>query len=71
MEFTYDNSETNPRNPYHPPQRVRWGMGSQDEMAGLHIQVVAARAEDREELGKALWGKVMRTLGGGIYRKPQ
>ena len=71
MEFTYDNSEANPRNPSHPPQRVSWGMGSHDEMAGLHVQVVPARAEDLEELGKALWGKVMRSLGGGIYRRPQ
>ena len=23
MEFTYDNSAANPRNPHHPPQRVR------------------------------------------------
>jgi hypothetical protein len=71
MEFSYDNSEANPRNPNHPPQRVRWGMGSQDEMAGLHVQVIPARAEDLPELGRALWGKLMRMLGGGIYRSPQ
>ena len=34
MEFTYDNSAENPRNPHHPPQRVTWGPGSADEMAG-------------------------------------
>jgi hypothetical protein len=31
-------------------------------MAGLHLQVVAVRAEDAEELGQALWGKMMRTF---------
>src|SRR5262249_1170642 len=34
MEFTYDNSAHNPRNPNHPPKRVVWGPGSTDEMAG-------------------------------------
>jgi hypothetical protein len=69
MEFTYDNSEANPRNPNHPPARVRWGAGTTDEMAGLHIEVVPVRTEDADELGQALWGKMMRALGGGVYRK--
>jgi hypothetical protein len=69
MEFTYDNSAGNVRNPNHPPQRVRWGPGSADEMAGLHLQVVPVDAADAEELGQALWGKMMRSLGGGIYRR--
>jgi hypothetical protein len=69
MEFSYDNSEGNPRNPNHPPAPVRWGPGTTDEMAGLHIEVVPARAEDADELSQALWGKMMRTLGGGVYRK--
>lgn len=69
MEFTYDNSEANPRNPNHPPARVRWGPGTTDEMAGLHIEVVPVRAADADELSQALWGKMMRTLGGGIFRK--
>jgi hypothetical protein len=69
MEFTYDNSASNPRNPNHPPARVRWGPGTTDEMAGLHIEVVPVRSEDADELSQALWGKMMRTLGGGVYRK--
>jgi hypothetical protein len=60
--FTYDNSTANIRNPSNPPQRVTWGLGVNDEMAGLHLQVVAVRAEDAEELGQALWGKMMRTF---------
>lgn len=65
MEFTYDNSAENPHNPNHPPQRVTWGPGSSDEMAGLHITVVPVDAEDAEELGNALWGKMVRATGGG------
>jgi hypothetical protein len=68
MEFTYDNSGANPHNPNNPPQRVTWGGGSTDEMAGLHIQVIPDRVEDAEELGRALWGKIMRMVGGRFYR---
>jgi len=71
MEFTYDNSADNPRNPNHPPQRVVWGPSTTDEMAGLHVQVVPEDMDDWHELGQALWGKFMRTVGGGFYRKPQ
>ena len=62
MEFTYDNSEDNPRNPNHPPARVAWGPGSTDEMAGLHIEVAPVRESDAQELSDALWGKMIRTL---------
>jgi hypothetical protein len=32
LEYTYDNSETNPRNPAHPPVRVHYGEQTTDEM---------------------------------------
>jgi hypothetical protein len=64
MEFTYDNSDSNPRNPNHPAKRVAWGPGSADEMAGLHIAVAPVHAADADELGDALWGKMMRALRG-------
>ena len=68
MEFTYDNSAANPRNPNHPPARITWGPATTDEMAGLHVEVVPVHADDADELSQALWGKMMRSLGGGIYR---
>jgi cytochrome c-type biogenesis protein CcmH/NrfG len=40
MRFTYDNSEDNVRNPYHPPQRVVSGNRASDEMAHLWLQVL-------------------------------
>ncbi len=64
MEFTYDNSAANPRNPNSPPKRVVFGPGSLDEMAGLHIMVTPVEESDGEELSQALWGKMMRTLRG-------
>jgi hypothetical protein len=60
MEFTYDNSAANPRNPNHPPKRVVFGPSSTDEMAGLHIEVSPADEDDAEELSQALWGKMQR-----------
>ncbi len=71
MEFTYDNSAANPHNPSSPPRRVTWGAGSTDEMAGLHIQVIPDRMEDLPELGRALWGKIMRMVGGKFYQPKQ
>jgi hypothetical protein len=68
MVFTYDNSTANPRNPNHPPQRVVYGPATTDEMAGLHLEVVPINESDAEDLGQALWGKMMRALGGGVYR---
>jgi len=46
MRFTYDNSAANPRNPTSPPQRVRAGPRSIDEMAQLWLEVVPRRTED-------------------------
>ncbi len=71
MEVGYDNSEANPHNPNHPPKRVVWGPGVDDEMAGLHLQAMPVREEDMHELGQSLWGKVMREVGGSFYHLPQ
>ena len=46
MRFTYDNSKDNPRNPHRPPERVKWGPKSSDEMSALWIEVQPRRQED-------------------------
>jgi tetratricopeptide (TPR) repeat protein len=46
MRFTFDNSAANPRNPARPPQHVRAGPRSIDEMAQLWFEVVPRRADD-------------------------
>jgi Flp pilus assembly protein TadD len=46
MRFTYDNSKDNPRNPHRPPERVKWGPKSSDEMGALWIEVQPRRQED-------------------------
>jgi tetratricopeptide (TPR) repeat protein len=40
MQYTYDNSAENVRNPHHPPRRVMFGMHSSDEMGELWLQVL-------------------------------
>lgn len=61
MEIDYDNSTRNPRNPNRPPQRVTWGPGAADEMAGVHWNVtVDNEARDLEDLTSSLWGKMIR-----------
>jgi tetratricopeptide (TPR) repeat protein/mono/diheme cytochrome c family protein len=40
MHYLYDNSENNPLNPNHPPERVRGGNRARDEMAHLWLQVL-------------------------------
>src|SRR5450432_1106011 len=47
MRIGYDNTAENPRNPSHPPKRVRTGNRSQDEMGHVWLQVLP-ETQDRE-----------------------
>ena len=46
MRVTYDNSGNNRWNPFKPPQRVRFGENSSDEMGELWLQVLPRSRED-------------------------
>jgi tetratricopeptide (TPR) repeat protein/mono/diheme cytochrome c family protein len=50
LEWTYDNSSANPRNPDHPPRRVLYGQNSTDEMGDLWVQVLPDAPQGREIL---------------------
>ncbi len=50
MEFTYDNSIANRRNPHTPPKRVTWGQKSSNEMGDVWLQVLPLRPSDRTVL---------------------
>ena len=39
LEYTYDNSAANPRNPSHPPVAVHWGEQTTNEMAVAFLSV--------------------------------
>jgi tetratricopeptide (TPR) repeat protein len=55
MNFHYDNSAGNARNPHHPPKRVHAGNTTVDEMGHLWLQVLPKGPRDRRvELEEAL-----------------
>jgi hypothetical protein len=62
MEYTYDNSTNNARNPRRPPQPVRYGMQSTDEMAELWLLVVMKSQQDFMTLQRALQPRFLNDL---------
>ncbi len=60
MEYTYDNSAANVRNPHQPPRRVTWGQQTTDEMGDLWIQVLARDTRDRVRLAADARDKALR-----------
>jgi mono/diheme cytochrome c family protein len=47
MLYQYDNSDRNPRNPFHPPRPVVGGNQSTDEMGHLWLQVLPVGGKDQ------------------------
>jgi tetratricopeptide (TPR) repeat protein len=65
MQFVFDNSSGNPRNPERPPKRVRWGQSSTDEMAEVLFQLRPSDQADSSVLQGALAQKHRRdTIAG-------
>ena len=58
MEYTYDNSATNARNPELPPARVFWGQRSSDEMGDLWFQLLTRTDADRRALNAEITAKM-------------
>jgi tetratricopeptide (TPR) repeat protein len=54
MRITFDNSDENLRNPYHPPRAVHWGQRTTDEMGDLWIQMLPRSATDLQVLNGQL-----------------
>jgi Flp pilus assembly protein TadD/mono/diheme cytochrome c family protein len=52
MQWTYDNSDANPRNPHQPPQRVTAGDQATDEMAHFWLQVLPVHWKDPHTDGR-------------------
>ncbi|MFN8061376.1 MAG: tetratricopeptide repeat protein [Vicinamibacterales bacterium] len=68
MEYVYDNSDANPRNPSHPARRVRYGGLSTDEMGNLWMQVLPRTASDRATLRRHWDRKALLRRTAGIER---
>lgn len=62
MAITFDNSTNNPRNPFHPPRRVRYGPNTIDEMAELWLLLLPNNAEDGAKLRQANAARVVRDV---------
>jgi hypothetical protein len=53
-DVVYDNSEENPENPYQPPQPIRWGRQSTDEMGSVTLMVTSRDESQRTDLEVAV-----------------
>jgi len=75
MEWRYDNSAANVRNPVNPPVRVPWGQQSLEEMGDFWLQVAAKGPKERDLVDNAFRAKWMGTdvigLESLIQREPQ
>ena len=60
MRIAYDNTAENPRNPNHPPKRVRAGNRSEDEMGHLWLQVLPVPPNNDEDPRLILQQALMR-----------
>jgi hypothetical protein len=63
MVYTYDNSANNPRNPSNPPQRVRRGEQTTDEMGITFISVMPYNLADVTKVRAALREHLMARRG--------
>jgi hypothetical protein len=54
LEYTYDNSEKNPRNPSHPPVRVRCGEKTTDEMAVVYLHLILSPGTTEADFEKLM-----------------
>jgi hypothetical protein len=63
MKYRYDNSTNNPANPNTPPQQVRYGLRSVDEMGELWLQVLPRNPADLPTLADSyrprLWSEAV------------
>jgi len=65
LEYTYDNSQNNPRNPSHPPVRVRWGEQTTDEMALAFLTVVLPKQVDAQQFQR----EILAQYAAGLLRR--
>ena len=67
----YDNSADNPDNPFSPPQRIKWGRESTDEMGCVTLMVVPDDTEKSRRLtaaNKINQVKILAQVGQELQR---
>ena len=65
MEFTYDNSTANHRNPFNPPQRIKRGEQTSDEMAITFLNVVPIGFGGADAAGEGRLREILQRIGQG------
>jgi Flp pilus assembly protein TadD/mono/diheme cytochrome c family protein len=60
MRYTYDNSAANVRNRHHPPERVRYGPLSSDEMGDLWLRLLPRASADADTLARSYVANELR-----------
>ncbi len=68
VKLTWDNSAANPRNPSHPPRRVRWGPQSEDEMGAITLMVKVKDRDDQATLEKSQQDHARQVLKSSATR---
>lgn len=71
MQITFDNSTGNINNPNQPPQRVRYGLQTTDEMGELWFQVLARDRNDLAILSRDFFLKATRDSVESLLLKLQ
>jgi mono/diheme cytochrome c family protein len=61
----YDNSAGNRRNPHDPPEEVRWGLHSTDEMGTIGLLLEIAAGADEAAVGEALGARTREAIQRG------
>jgi len=69
MQYRYDNSSTNPRNPRQPPSRVVHGPQSSDEMGDLWLRLLPRTIADAAELARSFVQHELASEIDGAERK--
>lgn len=62
MRFTFDNSGSNPRNPFDPPRTARFGLNTTDEMAELWLQLLPRTPADATRMNATVLERTAREV---------
>jgi hypothetical protein len=66
MEYSYDNSASNPQNPSNPPKMVTWGEQTTDEMALAFLGVLLPTPADVVPFQRAVQRQMLESMLSGL-----
>ena len=69
VEIAYDNSASNPENPFSPPRDIAWGRESTDEMGSISLLAIAKNESERPTLETDLRKKARKSLANRVRQQ--